>query len=98
MDQTPDEQRAAYGKVIAQAWSDDTYKSKLLADPATTLSEAGIHVPEDVTVKVTEQQAGEMHLMLPPKPAEGEINDEMLQSVAGGFCSCCCGEAWGGSY
>ena len=98
MDQTPDEQRAAYGKVIAQAWSDDTYKSKLLADPATTLSEAGIQVPEDVTVKVTEQQAGEMHLMLPPKPAEGEINDEMLQSVAGGFCSCCCGEAWGGSY
>ena len=98
MNQTPDAQRAAYGKVIARAWSDDAYKGRLLDDPRTTLSEAGIQVPEDVEVSVTEQKAGELNLVLPPKPAEGEVSDEMLQSVAGGFCSCCCGEAWGGSY
>ena len=94
MEQTPDAQRAAFGKVIAQAWSDDTYKAKLLGNPRTALAEAGIEVPADIDITVTEQKPGEMHLVLPPRPDEGEVSDEMLQTVAGGFCSCCCGEAW----
>ena len=94
MSQTPESQRAAYGKVIAQAWSDHEFKVKLLDNPREALADAGIDVPADVDVIVTEQKPGEMHLVLPPKPAEGEIGDELLQTVAGGFTSCCCGEAW----
>ena len=94
MAQTPDAQQVAYGKVIARSWDDDAYKSKLLNDPRTVLADAGIKVPADVDIRITEQQPGQMNLVLPAKPVEGEISDEALQTVAGGFTSCCCGEAW----
>lgn len=94
MAQNPDAQQVAYGKVIAQAWDDDAYKTRLIDDPRSVLTEAGIAVPEDVEVTVSEQQPGQMHLVLPAKPMDGEVSDEALQTVAGGFCSCCCGEGW----
>ena len=94
MAQSPDAQQAAYGKVIARSWDDDAYKAQLLNDPRSVLKDAGINVPADVEITVTEQQPGQMNLVLPAKPVEGEISDEALQTVAGGFCSCCCGEAW----
>ena len=94
MAQTPDAQQVAYGKVIARSWDDDAYKSKLLNDPRTVLADAGINVPADVDITITEQLPGQMNLVLPAKPVEGEISDEALQTVAGGFTSCCCGEAW----
>ena len=94
MAQSPDAQQVAYGKVIARSWDDDAYKSKLLSDPRTVLADAGINVPADVDITITEQQPGQMNLVLPAKPVEGEISDDALQTVAGGFTSCCCGEAW----
>jgi hypothetical protein len=36
---------AAYGKVVARAWRDPTFKAKLIADPHAVLKEAGVAVP-----------------------------------------------------
>ena len=94
MNQSPESQRAAFGKVIAQAWSDDEFRAKLLSAPHAALKDAGLDLPADLNVTITESKPGEMHLVLPPRPSEGEIDDSLLQTAAGGFCSCCCGDSW----
>jgi hypothetical protein len=35
----------AYGRVLAKAWSDPSFKAQLLADPPTALATLGITVP-----------------------------------------------------
>ena len=55
-------------KVIAKAWTDDEYKAKLLDDPHAALADAGIDVPEGVTVLVMENTADTVHLVVPPAP------------------------------
>ena len=46
--------QAKYGKVIAKAWSDTAFKSRLLSNPKAVLIEAGVEVPAGVSVKVVE--------------------------------------------
>ncbi len=40
------EERKDYAKIIAQAWVDEEFKARLLADPATVLKEHGIEDDE----------------------------------------------------
>ena len=81
-----DKASAAYGKVVARTWRDAAFKAKLMADPQATLKEAGVAVPAGVKVTVVENTAQHFHLVLPPNPT-GELSDEALDGVAGGFCS-----------
>lgn len=98
MDDSNPTQNPVFGKVIAKSWSDDGYKQQLLNDPRSALSEMGVDLPADLEITVSEQKPGELHLVLPPKPASGELSTESLQSISGGFCSCCCSSsAWGGN-
>ena len=83
---TADEWRKGYAKVVAKAWSDDTYKEGLLRDPRAVLAEAGLEVPSSVELAVVEDSADKRYLVLPPKPKEGEINEETLGDAAGGIC------------
>lgn len=75
---------AAFGKVIASAWSDDAYKARLVADPKAVLTEAGIELEDGVDVQVVEDTASVRHLVLPAAPAEGELSEDALEQVAGG--------------
>ena len=79
-----------YAKVVAKAWSDNTYKDGLLRDPRVVLEEAGLEVPSSVELAVVEDSVEKRHLVLPAKPEEGEISEETLDGVAGGWCFCCC--------
>ena len=72
---------ATYGKIIAKAWRDPSFKAKLIADPRATLKQAGVAVPAGVTVRVVENTATLVHLVLPPKPTE-QLSDEALDDVA----------------
>jgi len=76
---------ALLGKVIARAWRDPAFKAKLLADPKAVLNEAGVTFPTDVTVRVVEDTAAHVHLVLPPKPT-GALSEEALDHVAAGAC------------
>ena len=49
------------------------------------LKEAGADVPEGLQLKVVENTERLVHLILPPRPESGELSDEQLESVAGGF-------------
>lgn len=72
-------------KVIARAWTDAAYKAKLLKDPRRALADAGIDVPEGTNVRVVENTADTVHVVLPLAPGDaGQVAAEELERVAGG--------------
>jgi hypothetical protein len=73
------------GKIIAKAWRDPAFKAELIANPAAALKAEGIDVPAGMAVTVLENTDKKFHLVLPPVPT-GELSDETLNDVAGGFC------------
>jgi nitrile hydratase alpha subunit len=68
-----------------KVWQDPTFKRRLVADPRAALQEEGVPLPEGKTVRVVEDTAETMHLVLPRKLAAGELTDEQLDHVAGGI-------------
>lgn len=82
-----------YQGLIARCWADDGYKRRLLADPITTLQEAGIRVPDGVDVKVVENSATALHLVI-PQPSS-DLDAANLASVSGsGSLETPYGSAW----
>ncbi|HLJ11756.1 MAG TPA: NHLP leader peptide family RiPP precursor [Planctomycetaceae bacterium] len=71
-----------WGLLVARAWSDESLKERLIADPATVLRENGIEVPYDVELKVVEDTAEVRHLVLPASPSD-ELSDEELTCSTG---------------
>lgn len=71
-------------KTIERAWTDPTFKSRLLADPKEAAAEMGVRVPETVSVKVWENTETVEHMILPMNPAVAELSDSDLEAVAGG--------------
>ena len=71
------------GQVVAQAWTDDRFKQRLLADPAAVLREQGLTPPADKQLRIVEDTAETVHVVLPAKPTE--LADEDLDQVAGGI-------------
>jgi hypothetical protein len=76
-----------WGRLVARAWGDEGFKARLLAEPAAVLAEQGIPLPPGMQVWVHENTATAVHLVLPPHPpsVKGELSDEELEAVAGGF-------------
>ena len=72
-------------KAIARAWTDADYKAKLLSDPHAALADAGVEAPAGTTIKVIENTADTVHVVLPVAPTEiGSVSMEDLEKVAGG--------------
>ena len=72
----------SWGQVVAQAWSDDSYKQRLLADPAAALRREVSRRPLDKQIRIVEDTADTVHVVLPAKPTE--LSDEELDQAAGG--------------
>jgi hypothetical protein len=90
MADTQPDKASAYGKIIAKAWRDPSFKAKLLADPQGTLRQAGVSIPAGVTVKVVENTGTHFNFVLPTKPS-GALSDEELDHAAGAGLSGPCG-------
>ena len=73
-----------WGQVVARAWSDETYKQRLLSDPKAVLAEAGLAVPATLQVQVHEATPTHLHFVLPSPPAGEKMSDEDLDQVSGG--------------
>jgi hypothetical protein len=76
-------------RLIARASSDEEFRRRLLDEPKAAISdELGVEIPDELTIRVIEEEAGEVVLALPPAASPEALRDEELASVAGG-------DAWG---
>jgi len=69
--------------ILAKCWADESFKQKLLADPAMTLKAEGVEIPAGYTVRVLENTDKIINYVLPPNP-NAELSDAELEAVAGG--------------
>ena len=89
--------------LIEKSLQDESLRQRLLADPKAALEEElGTRLPDNIEVRVVEETAETIYLVLPSASpvVEGvELSDQELEEVAGGgssagsgACSIC---AWG---
>ena len=76
-------------RLVQRSLKDEDFRQKLLDDPkAAVEQELGSGLPEGVQVRVVEESAETIYLVLPfssPVGGEGgELSDAALESVAGG--------------
>ena len=72
-------------QVTDRAIIDDDFRSLLISDPKTAISqELGVDLPEDIEVEVHQSNAQVLHLALPVT----EIGEEQLEAIAAGRCCC----------
>ena len=72
-------------QVTDKAIADDDFRSLLISDPKTAISqELGVDLPEDIKVEVHQSDAQVLHLALPVT----EIGEEQLEAIAAGRCCC----------
>jgi hypothetical protein len=57
-----------YGQLVVQAWRDDTFKARLLAEPEAVLGEEGLPVPPGRRVTAREVAPDETYIVLRPLP------------------------------
>jgi hypothetical protein len=83
-----EEQLKKMSQLIAKCWADESFKQKLLFNPAATLKAEGVELPVDVpadaTIKAVENTDKVYHLVIPAKPTGLSVED--LNRVAGGAC------------
>ena len=77
-------------RLIERSLQDDVFKQRLLADPrAAVEEELGTRLLEGVEVRVVEESADTIYLVLPSTPMKGregeELSKQELNSVAGGY-------------
>jgi hypothetical protein len=58
------------GALIARAWSDEAFKSKLLERPNEVLKECDIVVPDGTNLRVHANSALEIHIVIPEAPSD----------------------------
>ena len=75
-----------WSQLVAQAWADDKFKQRLLAEPVEVLKEHGMEVPAGLEVRVVENTDKVANLLLPPKPAGDvtQVTSSQLGGVVGG--------------
>lgn len=85
------ELQAVWRSVIARAWSDDTFKRRLLDNPNDVMRESGLALPDGVNFVVVEDEPSRIHLVLPVRPElqTSELRssdaDTEVQQLAGGM-------------
>jgi hypothetical protein len=77
-----EEQAKKMSQLIAKCWADESFKQKVLSDPATTLKAEGVELPAGLLLKVHENTDKVLHLVIPAQPTD--LSEEELTNVAGG--------------
>lgn len=82
-------------QIVARAWADPDFAARLRRDPKAALTDflgeqdGGFAFPDDVEVTLVEETPKRLYFVLPqpPQGGEGELSDEALAGVSGGFCA-----------
>jgi hypothetical protein len=75
MEEEMKEQGKKIAKLIAKAWSDESFKERLLADSRAVFEDEGIKVPQGVDIKVVEQTDTQTFFVIPKKPVDIDISE-----------------------
>ena len=79
------EQKNALAQLFAACWKDEALKARFMADPKAVLKEHGLDVPDNLDVKVVENNENTVHITLPAPPARHlDLSDDELSEAAGG--------------
>lgn len=73
--------------IIAQAWKDDAYKQELLSNSKAVIErEFGVKLPEQLNVRVMEEDTTNLYFVLPARPdlSNAELSEDQLEAIAGG--------------
>ncbi|HUM59488.1 MAG TPA: NHLP leader peptide family RiPP precursor [Bacillota bacterium] len=74
-------------RIIEKAREDADFKRTLLEKPHEAIARFGVQVPEEVEIKVVEESAKVLYLVLPENP--DELTDKQLDKVsAASGCGC----------
>jgi Nitrile hydratase, alpha chain len=75
-------------RLIQRSLEDEEFRQRLLAEPRAAIEqELGSRLPESVEVRVVEESADTIYLVLPSRSADAqgsELSDRELDAVAGG--------------
>lgn len=77
-----------WGLLVARAWDDPAFKTRLLADPAGVLEEHGIRTPAGRRIEVIDHGTagdaadGAFRLVIPAAPVAEDLSDEELHGTA----------------
>lgn len=76
-------------EIAAKVHKDPAFKQELLSNPKATLSkEYGFSIPDNIEVRVLEENPSTLYIVLPMVPADlegsGELSEAALEAVAGG--------------
>lgn len=81
------EQQKQWAKIIAKAWTDESFKKRLQADPATVLKEEGwTSFPEGIGIRVEEAGENEAIFVIPAKPSGDTMAEAGDERLAAGWC------------
>jgi len=75
-------------RIVTKATEDEAFRASLLENPKPALErEFDIAIPMDADIKVIEETPDTQYIVLPPKVAlgQGELSEDELESVAGGW-------------
>jgi hypothetical protein len=66
------ERTRRYSHIVARAWSDESFKKRLLSNPMDVFSEYKLDYPVGVQIRVVENTEAIIHFVLPAKPSSIE--------------------------
>src|SRR4051812_33460484 len=75
-------------KIVAQAWQDEDFRRKFLADPKGQFEEKlGIRLPANLKITAHQEDENQLHFVIPVSPPANldELSDGDLERVAGGI-------------
>jgi len=76
-----DRDRVIAAEVVAKAWRDAEYRDRLIADPITVLTEAGIEVPAGATVTVLQNSADIHYVAIPLADRWEEVEEAFFTGL-----------------
>jgi nitrile hydratase alpha subunit len=77
-----------WSDVIAKAWADADYQSRLVADPVKVLHEEGFKIPHGTSISLVVDSGKHLTLVIPPKPDAGVLDSNDADCCTGGcFCT-----------
>ena len=73
-------------RLITKAWQDEAFKQELLNNSKTAFKKEGVNLPDDIEVKVVEENPSLLYFVLPSNPDNlSELSESELEAVAGGI-------------